>query len=370
MNILIINPMVYTAPLKGAPIPRQESITDTLICNLCRGFVRNGHQVTLIASAEYRPTRDEKFDFEIIYLENTIARYIAKFPHGLPVLKGLGKYLKQNRDRYDLVISSELFTFHSITAARICPDKLVVLQEFGHHHQFFHRIPSRIWHNALVRLFIRKRVLVIPRSSIARRFVRQYCNLVSEEVVHITVDQNMFRYNDIKEDYLIIVSRLIPGKNILYILEKYIRYLKKYRSATRLRIVGDGPEKQALQQYVQAEGFSDYVEFYGRLCHGEFAPVLSRAKGFLCCSLQELTPVSINEALACGTPVLTNCVPLQHEMITEYGLGVVRNDWTEDDIHKLVENSPEYVRNCERVRRSFSNTEAAAAMIRIFSQFH
>lgn len=369
MNILVINPMIYTAPPKGAPISRRKSIADSMICNFCQGFVANGHNVTLIASAEYRPTEEETFDFEIVYLENSIAKYIPKFPHGLPVLNGLRKYLKQNRAKYDIVISSELFTFHSITAARVCPEKLMIWQEFGHHHIFFHEIPSRIWHNTTVRLFIKKRVVVVPRSSVAGKFARRYCDIVSDEVVNNSVDTRIFRYNAEKDNFLIVVSRLVPGKNIHYIIEKYIHYIKKYKSEMRLLIIGDGPERIALERYIQTNGFADRITFTGWVRHRDFADLLSRATGFLCCTIRELNMISITEALACGTPVLTNRVPLQREMIAEYGLGIVKGDWTEDDIHKLVENSPEYVRNCKAVCGSFSSIEAAASMIRIFRKF-
>lgn len=369
MNILVINPMIYTAPPKGAPIPRRKSIADSMICNFCQGFVANGHNVTLIASEEYRPTEKETFDFEIVYLENSIAKYIPKFPHGLPVLSGLHKYLKQNRAKYDIVISSELFAFHSITAARVCPEKLMIWQEFGHHYIFFMKIPSRIWHNTIVRLFIKKRVVVVPRSSVAGKFARRYCDIVSDEVVNNSIDTNVFRYNAEKDGFLIVVSQLIPRKNIHYVIEKYIQYIQKYESKIRLLIIGDGSDRAILERYVQTEGYADRITFTGRVRHRDFADILSRAKGFLCCTVRELNMISMTEALACGTPVLTNRVPLQHEMITEYGLGIAKDDWTEEDIHKLVENSPEYVRNCKAVCGSFSNIEAAASMIRIFRKF-
>lgn len=369
MNILIINPMIYTAPLKGAPIPRRESIGDTMICNLCVGFINNGHNVTLIASEEYKPLKDEKFDFDIIYLENSIARYIPKFPHGMPVLKGLRKFLIENHSKYDIVISSELFTFHSITAAKVCPDKLIIWQEFGHHHRIFHKIPSIIWHNTIVRFFIKKRVIIVPRSIVAQRFARQYCNIVSDEIVNNSVDTNIFKYNEHKEDYLIVVSRLVPGKNIKYILEQYIRYIRKSNSQLLLYIVGDGPERGALEKYTKDENISNRIIFLGSLEHRQFADLLSKAKGFMCCTKQELNMISITEALACGTPILTNCIPQQHEMITEYNLGIAKDNWNENDIAELIANNKTYINNCKSVAELLSNNILAQLIITIFNKY-
>lgn len=369
MNILIINPMIYTAPLKGAPIPRRESISDAMICNLCMGFINNGHKVTLIASEEYKPLKDERFDFDIIYLKNSIAKYIPKFPHGLPVLKGLRRYLIENHSKYDIVISSELFTFHSVTAARVCPGKLIIWQEFGHHHRIFHKIPSRIWHNTIVRFFIKKKVIIVPRSTVAQRFARQYCDIVSDEIINNSIDTNIFKYNENKEDYLIVVSRLVPGKNIKYILEQYIKYIKKSNSQMRLYIVGDGPEREILEQYTKTENISNRIIFLGSLEHRQFADLLSKAKGFMCCTKQELNMISITEALACGTPILTNCIPQQHEMITDHNLGIAKDNWDENDIAKLITNNKTYINNCKSVAESLSNNIIAQLIITIFNKY-
>lgn len=370
MNILIINPMIYTAPLKGAPIPRRESISDAMICNLCMGFINNGHKVTLIASEEYKPLKDERFDFDIIYLENSIAKYIPKFPHGLPVLKGLRRYLIENHSKYDIVISSELFTFHSITAARVCPEKLIIWQEFGNHHPFAYEIPSRIWHNTIVRFFIKKKVIIVPRSTVAQRFVRQYCDIVSDEIVNNSVDTNIFKYNEHKEDYLIVVSRLVPGKNIKYILEQYIKYIRKSNSQMLLYIVGDGPERETLEKYTKDENVSNRIIFLGSLEHRQFADLLSKAKGFMCCTKQELNMISITEALACGTPILTNCVPQQHEMITENNLGIAKDNWDDNDIAELIANNKTYINNCKSIAGSLSNNVLSEQFINIHNKMH
>lgn len=366
MNILIINPMTYTAPLKGAPIPRRESISDAMICNFCMGFINNGHKVTLIASEEYKPLKDEEFDFDIIYLENSITKYIPRFPHGLPVLKGLRRYLIENHSKYDIVISSELFTFHSITAARVCPEKLIIWQEFGNHHPFAYEIPSRIWHNTIVRFFIKKKVIIVPRSTVAQRFVRQYCDIVSDEIINNSVDTNIFHFNENKNDYIITVSQLIPRKNVHYIINKFIQYKKKRYSALILYIIGDGEEREMLEEYVRSEKATEYIIFQGNLPHNILSNLLSTAKGFLCATKQDLNMVAITESIACGTPILTNCIPYQHEMVTNYGLGIAKDNWDENDIAELVTNNQTYIANCKLVVQSLSNNALAKKIIDIF----
>ena len=54
MKILIINCILSTA--EHGIIKTKESISDCMISNFARGFVELGHQVTLLASADFKPT--------------------------------------------------------------------------------------------------------------------------------------------------------------------------------------------------------------------------------------------------------------------------------------------------------------------------
>ena len=55
MNILILNPILYTA--ERNIIPNVDSIKDTMIYNMCIGFVALGHNITLCAAEEFRPQK-------------------------------------------------------------------------------------------------------------------------------------------------------------------------------------------------------------------------------------------------------------------------------------------------------------------------
>lgn len=365
MNVLIINPMLYTAPLKGKPINRLSSIEDTMIVDLCKGFVKIGHRVTLIASEEYKPILEQDFGFEILYFENWISKIIKKFPHGLPMLKGLKSYLESNKSKFDIVISSELFTPPSITAAKVLPEKLIIWQEFGFHLPTMHSIPSKLWHRFIVGKYIKNKVLVVPRASVTKSFIKKYCNIVSEEVINNCINTDIFSVSSMKDDYLIILSRLIPGKNIEYIIDKFTKYRKKYpTSSTRLLIVGDGPLRSSLEQSIPPD-IKNSVEFKGRLSHNDLASILSRAKGFLCCTNAELNMISMTESIVAGTPILTNCVPLQYKLVNDEKLGIAKDNWDENDIAEILCNYSVYCENCRRIRNEFSNVSAAKAFINV-----
>lgn len=362
MRILVVNPMLYTAPPKGGAVPRRDSINDCMIIALCHGFTKTGHSVTLIASEEYRPLKEHKFDFEIKYFKNAAKRYVPRFPNGMPILSGFRKWLKANESEYDIVICSELLSFATMTAASICPHKVKVWQEFGAHHPLCFRIPSIIWHNTIVkRIISRQDIPVIPRSSIAADFASRYCSNVSPNIVNNCVDGDIFSEAADKSDRLICIAQLIRRKNVAYVIDMYMKYVRKYNDCcTELFIVGDGEMKSELMRIAASE---PRVIFKGMVPHSELSHLLSSSKGFLFASIADLNCVSITESIVSGVPVLTNDIPYQAQFIAENKLGIVKSRWNEDDIHDLLASEKEFSQNCVRIRKAFTNDNVAKMLL-------
>lgn len=73
MRILILNQILYTAD--NNTIPVVSSIKDTMIYNMCLGFVDAGHTVTLAAAEDYKPKAIEAYDFEVRFSQPTFRVY-------------------------------------------------------------------------------------------------------------------------------------------------------------------------------------------------------------------------------------------------------------------------------------------------------
>ena len=110
MRILILNQILYTAD--NNTIPVVSSIKDTMIYNMCLGFVDAGHTVTLAAAEDYKPKAIEAYDFEVRFFATYLPRLLA--PSIIPFSPALYRFIKKERDRFDLVISSEVFSFQSL----------------------------------------------------------------------------------------------------------------------------------------------------------------------------------------------------------------------------------------------------------------
>ena len=365
MNILIINPILITPPENGGIVPKPRTIKHTLIYNYCLGFIHNGHNITLIASSEYQPSEENHFDFPIIFLKNTVKEKLHKFPNGFPLLSGLYEYLKKHHHNFDIIISSEAFTYNSFIASLICPQKLVIWQEVGQHAPTFHRIPSKIWHNIIVRTLYRN-VLIIPRSETARGFIGRYANRVSKTIVDHGINIDNFSFCAEKGKYFIVVAQLIKRKNINLTIRKFKEFDDRYGGGYKLYIAGQGEEEHNLLHLISSLNLDRKVFLTGFLNHIELSNLLHKASCFLTDTSWEFNAVSILETIASGTPIITNTNPYAASYIQAKQLGIVRDDWGADDIHNLLQHHTIYIENCRTYRNKLSNDYLSELMIKTF----
>jgi len=90
-----------------------------------------------------------------------------------------------------------------------------------------------------------------------------------------------------------------------------------------LMIVGDGPEKQQLQQLAAELGVADRITWTGTLSQRELARHYAQADVTLLASEREGMPNVLLESLACGTPVIATRVGGCTEVISSPQAGVL-----------------------------------------------
>lgn len=364
MKILILNSILFTA--ENNIIPKVKSIKDTMIYNLCIGFKNLGHEVTLAAAADYKPSVSEEYEFDILFFESVLKQIFL--PSVLPFSPSLYKFLKSNAKNFDFIISSEIFAFPSFFACMVCPSKVFVWQELGVHNRKMKKIPSKVWYNVIGRFFMR-RCFVVPRSHAARSFILNYHRNTSNEIIVHGMNFDNLKYSTDKTDYFITVGQLIYRKNIESIIQKFDLFLKKYNLLHyRLYIAGTGILHEDLRVLVKQLNLENNVIFLGHLSHIELNEYLSHAKAILLNSRMELNMISLSESIAVATPVITNLVPYSSYDVIQNRLGIAKDNWNEHDMMEIIRNNKYYVDNCLIYREQLSVEAVAGKFIALFNK--
>lgn len=121
----------------------------------------------------------------------------------------------------------------------------------------------------------------------------------------------------------------IYGSDVL--VEAFAAVAARTEEPVRLRLVGDGPARAALETRVAALGLQERVAFAGAVPHAAVAAELDRMDAFCALSREESFGVAIVEALAAGLPVVVSDAPGPQEIVGGTGAGfVVRREAVEE----------------------------------------
>lgn len=128
-------------------------------------------------------------------------------------------------------------------------------------------------------------------------------NIVNEQFFNVPLlEKKSKRGKNIK---FVHVALLNPIKRQQLLIDAMILCKKSGRSDLMLTIVGDGPERGALEQSVICAGLEKQVLFAGMVSRAEIPIILADHDVFLLSSDYETFGVVVTEALAVGLPCIT-----------------------------------------------------------------
>ena len=138
-----------------------------------------------------------------------------------------------------------------------------------------------------------------------------------------------------------------------------------------LLIVGEGPERGALQRLATKLGVADRVRFLGRIDHEGLAEVYSAADALVLASSREGWPNVLLEAMACGTPVVASNIWGNPEVVAQQEAGELMSERTASGVVAAVEKVFQTPRDRAATRRyaeRFSWDETTEGQIKLFSE--
>ena len=118
---------------------------------------------------------------------------------------------------------------------------------------------------------------------------------------------------------------------------------------TELVILGDGPERQRLEEFAATLGVADAITFRGHVPHHDVFEELAQAELFIFLSSSERLPNVVKEAMACRCLVVTTATLGIDELLT-------------DGVHGWVVPAGAWEQATERALRAFSDPVSSRAM--------
>lgn len=115
---------------------------------------------------------------------------------------------------------------------------------------------------------------------------------------------------------LICVGRLVPAKG-QHILLSAVHSLTQQGRRLRLRLVGDGPDRQSLEAMVNRDGLQGCVLFEGAVNQDRIRDLYRQADAFVLASFAEGIPVVLMEAMAMEIPCITTFITGIPELIRD-----------------------------------------------------
>ena len=139
------------------------------------------------------------------------------------------------------------------------------------------------------------------------------------------------------ERVIITTSRLVPKNGIDILIRACARLPKLKIKNWKLEILGDGPERDALESLARELGIFHQIEFKGHVPPEQIPGELGRADGFVRPSRSEGLGNSFLEAMAAGLPIIGTDVGGIKDFLKDGETGLVARSENPEDIARKIE---------------------------------
>lgn len=344
---------------------------------LCKGFNYYGHKTYVFAPdfPKYKDKEENIYRFKSVNLTNKI-----KFPIPIPFSNRIFNIFPKLN--IDIIHTQHPFLLGEVGANLGKKYNIPIIFTFHtQYEQYTHYIPfnqklMKMLTKASVINYIKKCDLIISPTESIKNFLLDYHVAKPVEVVPNSIEVEKFRNispeikKEIKnnlgikddEKVLIYIGRMALEKNLAFMLQSY-KIILKEKPATKLVIIGEGPELEALKSLALQLGINKNVIFTGRIEYPEIPNYITIADIFIVTSTTEVRPLAIIEAFACGLPVVSLDVPWARDIIKDSVEGIL----APQNAAKYSEKVIELLYNEDNLKKISANARAAAGNYSLYN---
>ncbi|MCL2669795.1 MAG: glycosyltransferase family 4 protein [Syntrophaceae bacterium] len=241
--------------------------------------------------------------------------------------------------------------------------------------------PLHLLLTPLRRLIFRKSVAVVANSFGSKKLSEQ-ADPWPVRVIANGVDTDFFcpadnhRQTEESPFVLLFVGRIQRQKNLFYLFDQLALLMGSEAENFVLHLVGDGPQRQALEAHAKRLGIERPVVWHGWVSKERLRELYRNATCLVLPSFNEGMPNVILEAAACGLPVIASRVAGNDAVVRDGETGRLFDLDRPESFHAALREMMQDRnrarsmgrKGCAWVREAFSWRRVAQAYVDLFSE--
>jgi glycosyltransferase involved in cell wall biosynthesis len=203
--------------------------------------------------------------------------------------------------------------------------------EHNHHHG------NRKYASNLIKRSYKLDALVLVSNSLKEYYEREMTHCRCYCIPNI-LDEIPSTKSSLEEKRIISIGRLSKEKGFIDLLEIF-KKVHKLKTDWRLDIIGDGNEKQTLQQYIDSNNLNENVRLHGYQGKQYINDLLEKSSLYCMTSFTESFGIVLIEAMSYGIPCIafTSAEGANDLIINKENGYLINNRNKEEYINKIIE---------------------------------
>ncbi len=222
-------------------------------------------------------------------------RNIQNYVYDFGVKQLLNKWLEQNHAQFDTVITC-MYKLSAQASLNSKINQKTIAWEHTDHNL------GGVFYNKIRRQNYRKLKSIVAINSHSYKYYKEL-NPNANWIPNIIGEPfESLGYQSEKQNIISYVGRLDRDENVMELLE--ILKETDLPSDWKVQIIGDGPERKNLENFVHQNEMQDLVRFFGVQTSDEIVERLQSSKLFVFTSLKEAFALVLVEAMFCGNALV------------------------------------------------------------------